>query len=352
MHRISVPSSVFLPKPYNPTAAGIKNSLKRGVIMDSVLPDLPKLSPAQRRKKLKNYLSRYWTLYLLLVLPIAFFVIFRYIPMAYIQIAFKDYRLDRSIWQMDWTGDNGLMFFIRLFKDRDFYYALRNTLMLNGLDLALGFPAPIIMALLLNELTFKRYKRITQTISYMPHFLSWVIIASLSNQLFAPTEGLVNIWLGRFGVDPINFLNNPMNWVFTYCFLGIWQNLGWGSIIYLAAMTAINPELYEAAVVDGAGRMRKIWHITLPGIRPTIITLLIMNLGRILSSDFERPFALRNVLVFSVSNPLSIFTYDKGLVGMQFSLSAAAGLFSSVVCLVFLFSSNAIAKKFGERGIW
>ncbi|MCL2084267.1 MAG: ABC transporter permease subunit [Oscillospiraceae bacterium] len=314
--------------------------------------DVPVRRLSPKYKNLLIYLSRYWTLYLLLLLPITFFIVFRYIPMTYIQIAFKDFRLDRNIWQMSVAKDGPFQYFQQAFKNRDFIYALRNTLMLNGLDLLFGFPAPIVMALLLNELAFKRYKRFTQTVSYMPHFLSWVIIASLSNQLFATTEGLVNIWLRGVGFDPINFLGIPVNWVFTYCFLGVWQNLGWGSIIYLAAMTSINPELYEAAEVDGASRIRKVWHITLPGIRPTMVTLLIMNLGRILGSDFERPFSLRNKLVYSVSNPISIFTYDYGITGMKFSLSSAVGLFQSVVCVVFLFASNAIAKKLGERGVW
>ena len=304
------------------------------------------------KKSGMNYFKRYWTLYLLLTLPVLFFVIFRYVPMSYIQIAFKKYSIIKSPWEMEWAANNGLEYFIRAFRNRDFIFALRNTLTLNLLDLAVGFPAPIILALLLNELPFRRFKRFTQTVAYMPHFLSWIIISGLALQLFAPTTGLVNIMLNRLGYASIPFLNAPSNWVATYIGLGVWQSVGWNTIIYLAAITGISPELYEAAAVDGASRMRRIWHITLPGLRPTIVVLLIMSLGRILGSEFDRPFALSNPLVTSVSNVISTFVYTNGIRGLQFSLTTAVGLFQSVICVVFLFGANTFAKRFGERGIF
>ncbi len=304
----------------------------------------------KNRKKL-NYLSRYWTLYLLLLLPIAYFVVFKYIPMAYIQIAFKKYSIVQSVWEMPWANNGGWEYFIKAFSNRDFIYALRNTLMLNLLDLVVGFPAPIILALLLNELAFKRFKRITQTVAYMPHFLSWIIIYGMARQLLAPTTGLVNIVLNRMGMESVPFLNDPVLWVVTYVFLGIWQSVGWNTIIYLAAITGINPELYEAAAMDGAGRIRKIWHITLPGLRPTVIVLLILSLGRILGSEFDRPYALGNALVNNVSNVIATFVYTNGIRGLQFSLTTAVGLFQSVVGVIFVVGANALAKKFGERGI-
>ena len=320
--------------------------------MDAVspkLPEVPKMSPERRRAMIRNYLSRYWTLYVLLILPISFFIIFRYIPMSYIQIGWKQFMMDgRSVWEMEWVG---WKYFQDAFNNRDFFRAIRNTLTLNMLDLVLGFPMPILMAILLNELAFKRYKRVTQTITYMPHFLSWVIIAELANQLFAPSSGLVNILLTNMGIDSVAFMTKPWNWMWTYGWIGVWQNLGWGSILYLSAMTSINPELYEAAVVDGASRMRRIWHITLPGIRPTMVVLLIMNLGNIVRDNFERPFALRNKLVYEASDVLAIFVYNYGLKAMKFSLASAVGIFQSVVCLVFLIASNQIAKRLGERGI-
>lgn len=307
---------------------------------------------AQRRSKSLSYLKRYWILYVMLLLPLAFFIIFRYIPMGYIQIAFKNYSIIKSPWQMDWAANHGFEYFIKAFSNRDFLYALRNTILLNFLDLLIGFPAPIILAILLNELVFKRFKRFTQTVVYMPHFLSWVIISGMALQLLAPSTGLINIMLNKLGFASIPFLNEPVYWVATYILLGIWQSCGWNTIIYLAAIAGINPELYEAASVDGASRMRKIWHITLPGLRPTIIILLILSMGHILGSEFDRPYALSNKLVTDVSNVISIFVYNNGIRGLQFSLSTAVGLFQSVVCVIFLFAANALAKKSGERGIW
>jgi len=301
----------------------------------------------------KNYYwQRTWMLYLLLALPISFFVIFRYIPLTNIVIAFKDYNIFRGVWSEDspWAG---FKWFERAFSSRDFWLAIRNTLWLNFLDLVVGFPAPIILALILNELVFKRYKKVTQTIIYLPHFLSWIIISSIATRLLAPSTGVVNIFLvNNFGIEPINFLMEKSKWVMTYVFFGVWKEMGWGTIIYLAAITGINPELYEAAEVDGAGRWRKLWHITLTGIRPTIVILLIMNIGRILGIEFDRPFTMMNNLVIEVADVISTLVYRVGIRSFQYSYTAAIGLFQSLVCVVFLVAANAIAKKFGSRGIW
>ncbi|MDP4088579.1 MAG: ABC transporter permease subunit [Bacillota bacterium] len=305
-----------------------------------------------KRQKNIGYLKRYWTLYLLLFIPIVYFIVFRYIPMTYIQIGFKKYSIVKSVWDMPLAANNGFEYFIKAFANRDFLYALRNTVLLNLLDMVVGFPAPVILALLLNELAFKRFKKLTQTVAYMPHFLSWIIISGLALQLFAPSTGLVNTVLNHMGIASIPFLNEPTHWVITYVLLGVWQSIGWNTIIYLAAITAIDPEQYEAASIDGAGRLKKMWHITLPGIRSTIVILLILRLGSILGSEFDRPYALGNALVRSVSNVISVFVYNNGVKGLQFSLTAAVGLFQSVICVIFVLVANAIAKKFGERGIW
>lgn len=306
-------------------------------------------------KKMKptiKYMKRYWTLYLLLILPLTYFIIFKYIPMIYVQIAFKDYSIVQNVWQMEWADNYGFEYFIKAFANRDFLRALRNTVLLNFLDLVVGFPAPIILAILINELSFKRFKRFTQTVAYMPHFLSWIIISGLALQLFAPTNGLINIGLNKMGMESIPFLNSPIHWICTYVLLGVWQSVGWNTIIYLAAITGISPELYEAAAVDGAGRLRKIWNVTLPGIRSTIIVLLILSLGRILGSEFDRPYALGNRVVSSVSDVISTFVYTNGIRGLQFSLTTAVGLFQSVIGVIFIMIANKIAKRFGERGIW
>lgn len=298
--------------------------------------------------KWSTYMRRYGTLYLLLILPIAFFAIFRYTPMAYILMAFKKNNIIKPPWEVDWAKNSGFEWFIKAFKDKQFIDALKNTIGLNLLDLVIGMPMPIIMALLLNELPYRRYKRVTQTVLYLPHFLSWVIISSITVRLFATNDGLINKMFGT----TVPFLGTENNWRATYIFLGIWKECGWNSIIYLAALTAISPELYEAAEVDGAGRWRKIWHVTLPGIRSTIVILLIMNLGHILGSEFDRPYTLSNKLVEGASKTISIFVYERGLKGSQFSLSTAVGLFQSIVCVIFLMLSNSLSKKFGERGIW
>lgn len=296
----------------------------------------------------KTYLKRYWTLYLLLLLPLAFFIIFRYTPMSYILLAFKKNNILVPPWKVAWAKNNGFEWFIKAFRDKNFIAALKNTIFLNLLDLVVGSPMPILMALLLNELAFPKYKRITQTVLYLPHFLSWVIISTIALRLFATNDGMINKLMGT----QVPFMGTEGNWRASYIILGIWKECGWNTIIYLAALTAISPELYEAAEVDGASRLRKIWHITLPGIRSTIIVLLIMNLGHILGSEFDRPFTLSNKLVEGASKTISIFVYERGIKGSQFSLSTAVGLFQSVVCVIFLLLSNSLAKKFGERGIW
>mgnify|MGYP000615700133 FL=1 len=298
------------------------------------------------------YMKRYWQLYALLALPLLYLLVFKYAPMVYIQIAFKKYSIVQSVWKMPLAGNHGFEYFIKAFKNKDFLLALRNTLTLNLFDLVIGFPAPIIFALILNELCFKRFKKVVQTIAYMPHFLSWVIVYSLALQLFAPGEGLVNMMIEGLGGKSIPFLNDPTHWIATYIGVGVWQSFGWNSIVYLAAIAGINPELYEAAAVDGAGRFRKMWHITLPGIKPTIVVLLIMSLGNILGSGFDRPFAFQNNLVMKVADVISTYVYRTGIKGLQFSLTTAVGLFQSVVGVFFLLMANWLSRRLGERGIW
>ena len=309
---------------------------------------------AQARKKVSAgvYLKKYWQLYVMLFLPLLYLLIFKYAPMIYVQIAFKKYSLVESVWKLPIAANHGFEYFIKAFQNNDFRYALRNTLTLNLLDLIFGFPAPIIFALILNELCFQRYKKVVQTIAYMPHFLSWVIIYSLALQLLAPNDGLVNMVLMKMGGSSIPFLNDAAHWIGSYIGFGIWQNFGWGSIVYLASIAGINPELYEAAAVDGAGRFRKMWHITLPGIKPTIVVLLIMNLGNILGGGFDRPFAFQNNLVMKVADVIATYVYRVGIKGLQFSLTTAVGLFQSVVGVFFLLMANFISRKLGERGIW
>jgi putative aldouronate transport system permease protein len=309
-------------------------------------------SVVTKKKLSRNYFKRYWQLYVLLAIPMVYFLIFKYVPMAYIQIAFKKYNINQSVWQMPLAKNNGFQYFIQAFSNPEFMRALRNTIVLNLLDLCIGFPIPIIFALILNELVFKRFKKVVQTIAYMPHFLSWVIIYGIAIQLFAPSTGLINLAITKLGGESVPFLNEGSHWVWTYVFLGVWQSFGWNSIVYLASIAGINSELYEAASVDGAGRFRKMWHITLPGIKPTIVILLIMAIGNILGSSFDRPFALQNNLVMDQAQVLSTYVYIYGIKGLQFSLTTAVGLFQSIVGVFFLLLANGLSRKLGERGLW
>jgi putative aldouronate transport system permease protein len=272
------------------------------------------------------YLRRDFLLYLLLVLPIVYFLLFKYVPMYGVTIAFRDYNMFKGVFASPWSGFGA---FKEIFSMREFYRAIKNTLVLNGLDLLVGFPAPIVLALLLNELRSQTYKRVSQTILYLPHFLSWVVIGGIVYEVFAPS-----LWIG------------------TYVGVGVWQSIGWGSIIYLAAIAGINPELYEAADMDGAGRLRKMGSITLPGIKETVIILLILNVGRIANIGFDRPYVLGNQLVQEYSDVISTFVYRVGIRSIRFTIATAIGLFQSVVGLAFLLSANFIARKAGETGLW
>ncbi|MEK5057317.1 polysaccharide ABC transporter ATP-binding protein [Paenibacillus sp. FSL H7-0326] len=294
------------------------------------------------------YFKRYWQLYALLLLPILYFLIFRYGPMYGVQIAFKDFNLFQGISGSEWIGFDA---FREVFAMRDFYTTLKNTFMLNFLDLLVSFPAPIILAIMLFEIRSAWFKKISQTILYIPHFISWVIIGGIVYQLFGNQSGMVNGVLISMGLDPIPFLTEKNSWLITYLFTGVWQSAGWGTILYLAALTGVNKELFEAAEVDGATRLRKIWHITLPSIKPTIVTLLILNLGKMVSIGFDRPYIIGNTAVREYSDVLSTFVYRIGLESGQYTLATVVGLFQAVVGLVFILGSNYISKKVTGDGI-
>lgn len=295
-----------------------------------------------------SYLYRYWQLYLMLLLPLAYFFIFKYGPIYGVSIAFKDYNIFRGIKGSAWVG---LDIFRDIFGMKSFYIALRNTFLLNGLDLLFAFPAPIILAILLNELRVARFKKLSQTVLYLPHFISWVIIGGMVYQVFATKAGIINLVIAKVGLGPFPFLADKYYWLVTYVSIGIWQSVGWGSIIYLAAMTGINKELYDAADVDGASRLRRIWHITIPGISSTIIVLLILKIGDMVDIGFDRPFIIGNVIVRDFSDVLSTFIYRIGLQTGQFSNATAVGLFQAVVGLLFILTANYIAKKTTGDGI-
>lgn len=309
----------------------------------------PRLQKNKWKKECKTAL-RDWQLYLLVLVALVFVFVFSYAAYPGLRMVFYDYKPARG-----WEGSKfvGLDIIKKVFTDRDFSSSLSSTLVFNILDLALSFPMAIILALVLNELRFPRFKKVAQTILYLPHFLSWVIIGSVAYTLFRPTTGLVNIALQSLGLieTGIPFLTEKWHWAVTYLLIGVWQSMGWGTIVYLAAITSIDGQLYEAAMIDGANRLQRLWSITLPGIRGTMVTMLIMNLGRIMGSNFERLDAFGNSRVRDFQYQLSVFIYEKGLAGAKFSQATVVGLFQSVVGLIMVLLADRFAKKLGEDGL-
>ncbi|WP_235885313.1 ABC transporter permease [Paenibacillus cymbidii] len=294
-------------------------------------------------------LAKHYDLYLLLVPAIIFYAVFCYVPMFGLVIAFKDYNIFKGIFGSDWVGlDN----FRAMVNFPGFYEMIRNTLVLNVLNLVFGFPAPILLALMLNEVRSRYFKRFAQSLLYLPHFISWIILSGIIYNLLSPKYGIVNHALEAVGLPSIYFMASENWWVATFVGSGIWAGAGWGTIIYLAAMTAIDPSLYEAAIVDGAGRFRKIWHITLPGIMPTIVILLILNVGHLVSIGIEQVLALQNPLVGGVAEVISTFVYNVGIKQANFSMTTAVGLIQSVINLALILSANYFARRLGREGLW
>ena len=302
-------------------------------------------------KRKVNWFRRDWRLYAMLILPIAFYILFCYKPMIGIVIAFQKYNIFKGIWGSKWVGWDNFAFILKM---RDFPLALANTLILNFMGLIAGFPVPIILAIMLNEIRSAPVKRVSQTLMYLPHFLSWIIIGGMMLEIFAPTTGVVNSSLLKLGwiEQNIPFLTDGPTWQITYTLIGVWQSMGWGTILYLSAICGISMELFEAAKIDGANKMQQIWHVTLPGIRSTIVVLLIMNVGQMMNIGFDRPYVLGNTMVQDYADVLSTFVYRTGITNAKFERATAIGLFQSVVGLIMITSANWVTKKLGEGGIW
>lgn len=297
---------------------------------------------------LKKDIRRNWDAYLLLVPAIVFFALFCYKPMYGVIIAFKDYSPGRGITGSKWVG---LMEFQSFFSSVYFGRLLRNTLTISLTSLVLGFPTPIIFALLLNEVRHKPFKRLVQTITYMPHFVSLVVICALI-RIFTAENGIVVNLLSIFGFEKVALLSKSKYFVPVYVISGIWQNFGWDSIIYISAFTAIDPSLYEAAIIDGANRWQQTIHVTLPGIKDTIIILLILRIGSIMNVGHEKIILLYNSGILETSDVISTFVYRKGLTNLQWSFSSAVGLFNSVINFVIVLLFNKISRKVSEIGLW
>ncbi|MDD4849753.1 MAG: ABC transporter permease subunit [Gemmiger sp.] len=300
------------------------------------------------KKGLAFYLKRDWQLYALMLMPLVFVIVFKYMAYGGLSIAFKNYKVAKGYAGSEWVG---FKIFEKIFNHRDFGPAVYNTLLLNILDLVFSFPMPIILALLLNEIRVKWFKKTTQTLLYLPHFLSWVVIGSVSLQMFSVNSGVVNTLIANAGHSPIPFLQDDAWWLVTYVAIGVWQSMGWGTIIYLAAITNVNSELYEAARVDGANRFQQCLHVTLPCIRSTIVVLLIMNLGKLMGGSFERILSMSNAKATEFTTTIPVLVYRWGIQSGKFSESTALGLFQSVIGLALVLLSDAIAKKLGEDGL-
>ncbi len=308
----------------------------------------PATAKTHRARSPLALLNRHKYLYLMLVFPLVQYAVFRYAPLAGLQVAFKNFNIFRGMWQSDWVGFAN---FTELFTNVKFWLALKNTVVLNALDLVFGFPVPIILAIMLFEMRSMKLKRVSQTILYLPHFLSWIIVGGIVRQIFSST-GIVNSVVTALGGSPVNFLMDEGNWIAVYVGTGVWQSAGWGTIVYLAAISGVNAELYEAAEVDGCGRIRRILHVTLPCISSTIVLMLILRLGQMVSIGFERPFVMSNDMVLNVSEVISTYVYKMGIKNARYSFATAAGLFGSVVNMTFLLTANYISRRMGEDGLW
>lgn len=285
----------------------------------------------------------------MLIPVVIFFAVFSYYPLYGILIAFKDYSISRGILGSPWAG---LRYFRQFFSSPYFGRLLRNTVLISVYSLLWGFPIPILFALLLNEFKDGKFKRVIQTVSYLPHFISLVVICGILIDIFSPQGGVVNSLLYSLTGKRINFFGEPEWFRTMYVGSGVWQEFGWNSIIYLAAITGINPDLYEAARIDGAGRLRQIWHVTLPGIKPTILTLLILNLGNIMSVGYEKIILLYSPTTYETADVISTYVYRTGLLSQQYSYAGAVGLFNSAINIVILVLCNFAGKKLFGVGIW
>ncbi|WP_246066923.1 ABC transporter permease [Paenibacillus koleovorans] len=288
--------------------------------------------------------------YVLLFAPVLlYYILFKYVPMFGIVISFMDYNLFKGLSGSPWVG---LKYYKQFFDNRDALVIIKNTVLLGGYKLLFGFPAPIILALLLNELRSKLYKRFVQTVSYMPYFLSSVVVSSMIVMFLSPSRGLINQVLQGLGIPAVNFLQQAEWFRTIYVSSEIWQQVGWGSILYLAAMTTIDPQQYEAARMDGAGRWKQTWHVTLPGIAPTIVILFILQIGHVLEIGFEKVFLLSNAATYDTSDIISTYVYRVGIVQGGFSYATAIDLFMGVIGFLLVYASNQISRRLGETSLW
>ncbi|WP_390622071.1 ABC transporter permease [Numidum massiliense] len=302
----------------------------------------------RRRTKWRKVLQN-WQLYLFLLPAVVYFFVFHYIPMYGVQIAFKEFNPSLGIWGSPWVG---FEHFQRFFESYYFWDLIKNTLGISVYALLVGFPLPIILALAINEVKDGLFKRGVQTITYAPHFISVVVMAGMIIAFLSPTTGIINLALGALGIEPIPFMSDPKWFKTVYVLSDVWQNTGWGTIIYLAALAGVDPQQHEAAIVDGATRWQRIWYINIPTLIPTMVILLILNTGSLLAVGFEKILLLQNPLNMESSDVISTFVYRSGLLEAQYSFAAAVGLFNAVINAILLVMVNYIARKKSETSLW
>jgi len=290
----------------------------------------------------------YKWVYLMLLPVIIYFIVFKYVPMYGIVLAFKDYNVFKGIMESPWVG---FKIFQKIFANKNFWNSIRNTFSLNLLTLAVSFPLTIIVSLMINEVMHTRLKKIVQSILYLPHFISWVVVASIVVNLFSQNGGTINLMLNHLGINSIPFLSDKHWWIFTYVVSNVWKEIGWGTIIYLAALTGVDETLYEASYLDGATKFQRLIYITLPSIKSVIVVMLILQISKMMTIGLDAPLLLGNKKVMDVSEVISTYTYRIGIEQAKYSESTAIGLFQSVVNIVILFAADKFAKAIGEEGI-
>ncbi len=304
-----------------------------------------------KKGNVRHTLVKAWNykwVYVMLLPVIVYFIVFRYAPMYGITIAFKNYNIFQGVFKSEWVG---FSVFQKIFANKNFWSAIKNTFLLNFAALAVSFPLTIIVSLMLNEIRGVKFKKVTQSVLYLPHFISWVVVAGIATNLFALQEGTINAVLQRIGLEPVPFLSSEGWWIFTYVICNVWKEIGWGTIIYLAALTGVDESLYEAAYLDGASKFQRLIYITVPSIKSVIVTMLILNISKMMSIGLDAPLLLGNSRVMGVSEVISTYTYRIGIEKAQYSQSTAIGLFQSVVNIVILIAADKFAKAIGEEGI-
>ncbi|SET61026.1 carbohydrate ABC transporter membrane protein 1, CUT1 family (TC 3.A.1.1.-) [Paenibacillus sp. NFR01] len=301
------------------------------------------------KRKRWSRIKRDYELYLFLLPILILYLVFKYYPMYGVLIAFKDFSPSQGIWGSEWVG---LQHFKDFFDAYNFWAIIKNTLTLSFLSLLFGFPAPIIIAIMLNQMLGKTYKKFVQTVIYAPHFISTVVLVGMLNVFLSPNSGIVNHIITWLGGEPILFMADAGWFRPLYILSGIWQETGFATIIYLAALAGVNPELHEAAIMDGASKWKRVWHVDIPSILPTIVILLILALGNIMSIGFEKAFLMQSDLNYATSNIIPTYVYEMGIQKAQYSFSTAVGLFNSFINIILIFTVNRIAKKLTETSLW